>query len=173
MCDDRIARPSFPPFPLPYAGRSLTLLDPTYASRFVPIIASVSEHQPPSWPSYITDLHFAALLAPAGIIASFRKLDNGKLCLGRGGGGGGTGSGATFDAPPFITPPPLYHEGDCITTYWHGTRTALAVRSMLTWQRPRKRKPTRIALSSARRSLFFCKGPYRSGCTVRRQLRCN
>lgn len=59
-------------------GRSLTLLDPTYASRFVPIIASVSEHQPPSWPSYITDLHFAALLAPAGIIAAFRKLDNGE-----------------------------------------------------------------------------------------------
>lgn len=60
-------------------GRSLTLLDPTYASRFVPIIASVSEHQPPSWPSYITDLHFAALLAPAGIMAAFRKLDNGEL----------------------------------------------------------------------------------------------
>lgn len=64
-----------------WTGRSLTLLDPTYASRFVPIIASVSEHQPPSWPSYITDLHFAALLAPAGIIASFRKLDNGSLFL--------------------------------------------------------------------------------------------
>jgi hypothetical protein len=64
------------------AGRSLTLLDPTYASRFVPIIASVSEHQPPSWPSYITDLHFAALLAPAGIMAAFRKLDNGE-CPGR------------------------------------------------------------------------------------------
>jgi hypothetical protein len=66
-------------------GRSLTLLDPTYASRFVPIIASVSEHQPPSWPSYITDLHFAALLAPAGIIAAFRKLDNGGD-VGEGGG---------------------------------------------------------------------------------------
>ncbi|KAF6258860.1 Oligosaccharyl transferase STT3 subunit-domain-containing protein [Scenedesmus sp. NREL 46B-D3] len=64
-----------------WTGRSLTLLDPTYASRFVPIIASVSEHQPPSWPSYITDLHFAALLAPAGIMAAFRKLDNGSLFL--------------------------------------------------------------------------------------------
>eukprot|EP00878_Enallax_costatus_P012429 GHUV01012980.1.p1 GENE.GHUV01012980.1~~GHUV01012980.1.p1 ORF type:complete len:746 (+),score=134.61 GHUV01012980.1:2607-4844(+) len=64
-----------------WTGRSLTLLDPTYASRFVPIIASVSEHQPPSWPSYITDLHFAVLLAPAGIMAAFRKLDNGSLFL--------------------------------------------------------------------------------------------
>ena len=38
------------------AGRSLSLLDPTYASKYIPIIASVSEHQPPSWPSYFTDL---------------------------------------------------------------------------------------------------------------------
>ena len=37
-------------------GRSLSLLDPTYASKYIPIIASVSEHQPPSWPSYFTDL---------------------------------------------------------------------------------------------------------------------
>ncbi|KAI8469243.1 MAG: Oligosaccharyl transferase STT3 subunit-domain-containing protein [Monoraphidium minutum] len=64
-----------------WTGRSLTLLDPTYASRFVPIIASVSEHQPPSWPSYITDLHVAALLAPAGIIGCFKSLTNGALFL--------------------------------------------------------------------------------------------
>jgi dolichyl-diphosphooligosaccharide---protein glycosyltransferase len=28
-----------------WTGRSLTLLDPTYAKKFIPIIASVSEHQ--------------------------------------------------------------------------------------------------------------------------------
>eukprot|EP01050_Picozoa_sp_SAG11_P022386 SAG11_NODE_4225_length_2003_cov_1.109244_3_plen_66_part_01 len=28
-----------------WSGRSLTLLDPTYASKYIPIIASVSEHQ--------------------------------------------------------------------------------------------------------------------------------
>ena len=53
------------PLPLP-PGRSMTLLDPTYASRFVPIIASVSEHQPPQWSSYIMDLHILVALAPAG-----------------------------------------------------------------------------------------------------------
>ena len=42
------------------AGRSLSLLDPTYASKYIPIIASVSEHQPPSWPSYFTDLQARA-----------------------------------------------------------------------------------------------------------------
>lgn len=35
-----------------WTGRSLSLLDPTYASKFIPIIASVSEHQPPAWNSY-------------------------------------------------------------------------------------------------------------------------
>ena len=27
-----------------WSGRSLTLLDPTYAKKYIPIIASVSEH---------------------------------------------------------------------------------------------------------------------------------
>jgi len=27
-----------------WSGRSMTMLDPTYATRFIPIIASVSEH---------------------------------------------------------------------------------------------------------------------------------
>jgi hypothetical protein len=29
-----------------WSGRSLSLLDPTYATKYIPIIASVSEHQP-------------------------------------------------------------------------------------------------------------------------------
>ena len=41
-------------------GRSLSLLDPTYASKYIPIIASVSEHQPPAWPAYFTDLNILA-----------------------------------------------------------------------------------------------------------------
>ena len=51
------------------AGRSLSLLDPTYASKYIPIIASVSEHQPPSWPSYFTDLQVRPAL-PAGFAVS-------------------------------------------------------------------------------------------------------
>lgn len=64
-----------------WTGRSMTLLDPTYASRFVPIIASVSEHQPPSWTSYVMDLHIAALLAPAGILAAFQRLNDASVFL--------------------------------------------------------------------------------------------
>ena len=63
------------------AGRSLSLLDPTYASKYIPIIASVSEHQPPAWTSYYTDLHIAAMLMPAGLIACFRPLSDTTLFL--------------------------------------------------------------------------------------------
>ena len=45
------------PSPSDHAGRSLSLLDPTYASKYIPIIASVSEHQPPTWSSYFTDIN--------------------------------------------------------------------------------------------------------------------
>ena len=63
------------------AGRSLSLLDPTYASKYIPIIASVSEHQPPAWPSYFTDLHMAAVLMPAGLLACFLPLTDASLFL--------------------------------------------------------------------------------------------
>ncbi|KAG2484889.1 hypothetical protein HYH03_016370 [Edaphochlamys debaryana] len=66
---------------LGWTGRSMTLLDPTYASRFVPIIASVSEHQPPQWNSYIMDLHILIMIAPAGILACFHKLTDATLFL--------------------------------------------------------------------------------------------
>ena len=63
------------------SGRSLSLLDPTYASKYIPIIASVSEHQPPAWTSYFTDLHITAMLMPAGILACFRPLTEVSLFL--------------------------------------------------------------------------------------------
>lgn len=44
--------------------------DRTYASKYIPIIASVSEHQPPTWPSYFMDINVLAFLVPAGIIVS-------------------------------------------------------------------------------------------------------
>ncbi|KAG8491540.1 hypothetical protein CXB51_014798 [Gossypium anomalum] len=55
-----------------WSGRSLSLLDPTYASKYIPIIASVSEHQPPTWPSYFMDINVLAFLVPAGIIVRLK-----------------------------------------------------------------------------------------------------
>ena len=42
--------------------------------RYIPIIASVSEHQPTAWPSFFMDLQFLIFLFPAGVILCFREL---------------------------------------------------------------------------------------------------
>ena len=65
-----------------WAGRSMTLLDPTYASKYIPIIASVSEHQPTTWTNYIMDMHFVVFLSPIGMWYCFRKLSDESLFLG-------------------------------------------------------------------------------------------
>jgi dolichyl-diphosphooligosaccharide--protein glycosyltransferase len=59
-----------------WTGRSLTLLDPTYASKYIPIIASVSEHQPTSWTSFFFDLHIATPFAPGIFVKSFTPFGN-------------------------------------------------------------------------------------------------
>lgn len=42
--------------------------------RYIPIIASVSEHQPTAWPSFFMDLHFLMFLFPAGVVLCFKEL---------------------------------------------------------------------------------------------------
>jgi dolichyl-diphosphooligosaccharide--protein glycosyltransferase len=58
----------------PWTGRFWTLLDPTYAKEHIPIIASVSEHQPTSWSSFFFDLHFLVFMFPAGLYFCFKKM---------------------------------------------------------------------------------------------------
>lgn len=64
-----------------WTGRSLSLLDPTYASKYIPIIASVSEHQPPTWASYFMDIHILVLFLPAGFFSCFVPLTDASLFL--------------------------------------------------------------------------------------------
>jgi len=65
-----------------FSGRSMTLLDPTYAKKYVPIIASVSEHQPTSWSSYFFDLGYLVLFMPIGFYYCLvHKCTLGKLFL--------------------------------------------------------------------------------------------
>lgn len=54
-----------------WSGRSMTLLDPTYAKKYIPIIASVSEHQATTWSSFFFDLHFLVILTPVGLYYCF------------------------------------------------------------------------------------------------------
>jgi len=58
----------------PWTGRFYTLLDPTYAKENIPIIASVSEHQPTTWASFFFDLHVLVILFPAGLYFCFRDI---------------------------------------------------------------------------------------------------
>jgi len=66
-----------------FSGRSMTLLDPTYAKKYIPIIASVSEHQPTSWSSYFFDLQYLMIFIPVGFYFCLNhKVTYGKLFLG-------------------------------------------------------------------------------------------
>ncbi|EIN06208.1 oligosaccharyl transferase STT3 subunit [Punctularia strigosozonata HHB-11173 SS5] len=58
----------------PWTGRFYSLWDTGYAKKYIPIIASVSEHQPTAWPSFFMDLQFLVFLFPAGVVLCFREL---------------------------------------------------------------------------------------------------
>lgn len=58
----------------PWTGRFYSLFDTEYAKIHIPIIASVSEHQPTAWPSFFFDLNLLIWLFPAGIVLCFRTL---------------------------------------------------------------------------------------------------
>ncbi|CAK5267435.1 unnamed protein product, partial [Mycena citricolor] len=58
----------------PWTGRFYSLWDTGYAKKHIPIIASVSEHQPTAWPSFFMDLQFLMFLFPAGVALCFYQL---------------------------------------------------------------------------------------------------
>lgn len=51
----------------PWSGRFYSLWDTGYAKIHIPIIASVSEHQPTTWVSFFFDLHILVCAFPAGV----------------------------------------------------------------------------------------------------------
>uniref|UniRef100_K3WYA6 dolichyl-diphosphooligosaccharide--protein glycotransferase n=1 Tax=Globisporangium ultimum (strain ATCC 200006 / CBS 805.95 / DAOM BR144) TaxID=431595 RepID=K3WYA6_GLOUD len=66
---------------LQWSGRSLTLLDPTYASKYIPIIASVGEHQPTVWSGFYLSLGPVMVFSPLGMYYSFQKLNSGFIFM--------------------------------------------------------------------------------------------
>lgn len=60
----------------PWTGRFYSLLDPSYAKNNIPIIASVSEHQPTSWSSFYFDLQLLVFLFPVGLYFCFKTLSD-------------------------------------------------------------------------------------------------
>lgn len=65
----------------PWTGRFYSLLDPSYAKNHIPIIASVSEHQPTSWSSFYFDLQILVFLFPAGLYFCFDKLTDSNIFI--------------------------------------------------------------------------------------------
>lgn len=51
----------------PWGGRFYSLWDTGYAKIHIPIIASVSEHQPTAWPAFFFDLNMLIWMFPAGV----------------------------------------------------------------------------------------------------------
>merc|ERR1719179_67993 len=60
----------------PWTGRFYSLLDPSYAKNNIPIIASVSEHQPTTWASFYFDLHLLVFLFPVGLYVCFKTMND-------------------------------------------------------------------------------------------------
>lgn len=65
----------------PWTGRFYSLLDPTYAKDHIPIIASVSEHQPTAWSSFMFDFHVLLIFFPAGLYFCFRRLTDATIFI--------------------------------------------------------------------------------------------
>jgi len=65
----------------PWTGRFYALLDPTYAKDHIPIIASVSEHQPTTWASFFFDLHILVFLVPAGLYFCFKRMTDATIFI--------------------------------------------------------------------------------------------
>lgn len=62
-----------------WSGRSMTLLDPSYAKKYIPIIASVSEHQPSPWSSFFFDVNNLVFFMPVGLYFCYQKPTYGML----------------------------------------------------------------------------------------------
>ena len=58
----------------PWTGRFYSLWDTGYARIHLPLVSSVSEHQPTAWPSFFFDLQMLIYLFPAGVYMCFREL---------------------------------------------------------------------------------------------------
>jgi len=63
----------------PWSGRFYSLWDTGYAKIHIPIIASVSEHQPTTWFSLFFDLHILVCTFPVGIWFCIKKINDERV----------------------------------------------------------------------------------------------
>uniref|UniRef100_A0A665WT56 Dolichyl-diphosphooligosaccharide--protein glycosyltransferase subunit STT3B n=1 Tax=Echeneis naucrates TaxID=173247 RepID=A0A665WT56_ECHNA len=63
----------------PWSGRFYSLWDTGYAKIHIPIIASVSEHQPTTWVSFFFDLHILVCTFPAGVWFCVKNINDERV----------------------------------------------------------------------------------------------
>ncbi|KAG5885567.1 hypothetical protein JTB14_003765 [Gonioctena quinquepunctata] len=63
----------------PWSGRFYSLWDTGYAKIHIPIIASVSEHQPTTWFSFFFDLHILVATFPAGLWYTIKHINDERV----------------------------------------------------------------------------------------------
>lgn len=63
----------------PWSGRFYSLWDTGYAKIHIPIIASVSEHQPTTWFSFFFDLHILVCAFPVGLWYCIKKVNDERV----------------------------------------------------------------------------------------------
>ena len=65
----------------PWSGRFYSLWDTGYAKIHIPIIASVSEHQPTTWVSFFFDLHILICTFPAGAWFVIKSINDERVFI--------------------------------------------------------------------------------------------
>jgi len=63
----------------PWSGRFYSLWDTGYAKIHIPIIASVSEHQPTTWFSFFFDLHILVSTFPVGLWYCIKSINDERV----------------------------------------------------------------------------------------------
>ncbi|EDW66480.1 dolichyl-diphosphooligosaccharide--protein glycosyltransferase subunit STT3B [Drosophila virilis] len=63
----------------PWSGRFYSLWDTGYAKIHIPIIASVSEHQPTTWFSFFFDLHILVCAFPVGLWYCVKQINDERV----------------------------------------------------------------------------------------------
>jgi len=65
----------------PWSGRFYSLWDTGYAKIHIPIIASVSEHQPTTWFSFFFDLHILVVTFPVGLWYTIKNINDERVFI--------------------------------------------------------------------------------------------
>lgn len=72
---------SYAGYVAPWSGRFYSLWDTGYAKIHIPIITSVSEHQPTTWTSFFFDLHVLVCIFPAGVWFCIKEINDERVFI--------------------------------------------------------------------------------------------